>query len=147
MATKKRRKSASLKGVADKLSIKKMGNDLKGPGLTLVGIAGAALLEKLALSKLTFLEPVATNQFSKFYKPAILLAAGLIGRQMTSNSMAKSLADGVTIFGGIKTVNAATGKDVMTGLSGMVPYREPRFVAPRQMNYELPTPTSIGKSI
>lgn len=121
-----KRKKSSLKGTSPtgrSLSLKKVGSDLKGPGLILAGIVGAALIEKLALSKITAIQEKEGSKMSKFFKPAIITAAGLIGRQVVPG-MFKTVMDGVTVYGGIKTVNAATNKDVMTGLSGLEPYRE-----------------------
>lgn len=99
--------------------------DAKTPLQVLVGVGVTALLDKHGLSKVGFLQE-GTSSVSKFIKPAAIVVAGLIGKQFTTNTTVKSMLDGMAIYGGLKTVNAATGKDVMEGLSGMVPYREPR---------------------
>ena len=108
-----------------KFSAKKLGTDAKKPLLLLAGMAVTALADKHGFSKVGFLQE-GTSSVSKFIKPVAIAGVGLVGRQLIGNETAKALLDGMTLYGGIKTVNAATGKDVMEGLSGMVPYREPR---------------------
>jgi len=105
------------------ISLKRVGNELKSPGMIIAGIIGAAMLDKYALSKISAIQEKEGNKFSKFIKPAIIALGGAVGRNFVPQSL-KSVVDGVTVYGGIKAVNAATSKDVMTGLSGLEPYRE-----------------------
>lgn len=139
MATKKRTPRRGF-------SAKKLGTDLQGPGTLLLGLVGTALLDKVGLSKVPFLEEKETT-LSKFIKPAVIVAIGVVGRQMVGNTMVKTLLDGMTVYGGIKAVNAGTGKDVMTGLSGITPYSEPRRIAMQQPVYYPQPELNGGRSV
>lgn len=121
---------------AGRLSLKKVGNDMKGPGMILAGILAGALADKYLLSKISAIQEKEGSKMSKFIKPVLIAATGLIGRQFVPASL-KTLLDGVSVYGGVKTVNAATNKDVMTGLSGLEPYRELMNTPPTQQEYVL----------
>lgn len=118
------------------LSLKKVGTDLKGPGLILAGILGGALAEKYLFSKISAIQEKEGSKMSKYIKPVLITVTGLVARQLVPTSL-KTVMDGVTVYGGVKTVNAATNKDVMTGLSGLEPYRELRNLPPNEEQYVL----------
>jgi hypothetical protein len=150
MATTRKRKRnlGATPSRSKSLSFKKMGNDLKGPGTILAGIIGGAMIDKFLLSKVAFLQPKEGSKMSNFIKPAAILALGLAGRQLAPGGpMVKDAMDGVAIYGAIKGVNAATGKDVMTGLGARVAYKEYHRLPAQKQEYAIEpmnqTPVSI----
>lgn len=143
MAKTRKRRNLGAVPRTKSLSIKKMGNDLKTPGTILLGIIAGAMADKFLLSKVPFLQPTEGSKMTNFYKPAAILALGLAGRQLAPGGpMVKDAMDGVAIYGAIKGVNAATGKDVMTGLGARVAYREYHRLPANKQEYVFEQPSS-----
>ena len=148
-----------------KLSAKVVLEELKTPGLIILGMVGGTLAGKLIDKALPLDETATGFQAKALVKPLVQITAGIGGAILLKDKNMKLIASGVAASGIASTVKVFLKKDILNGLGDFNiadpvkrVFRDPINLAIAPYNPELPVlnehreeiqiesaPTSVGE--
>ena len=128
-----------------KLNVKTVLEELKTPGLIILGMVGGSLAGKL-IDKVLPLDETATGfQAKALVKPVVQITAGIAGAILLKDKNMKLVASGVAASGIASTVKVFLKKDILNGLGDFKindplnrVFREPINLAIAPYNPDLP---------
>lgn len=128
-----------------KLDVKTVLNELKTPGLIILGMIGGTLAGKL-IDKVVPVDATATGfQAKSLLKPIVQITAGVAGAVLLKDKNLKLIASGVAASGITSTVKVFLKKDLLSGLGDFKindplkrVFREPINLAVTPYNPDLP---------
>lgn len=137
--------AANAKTTKPKLDVKTVFEELKTPGLIIIGMIGGNLAGKL-IDKVLPLDETATGfQVKALVKPIVQISAGIGGAIFLKDKNLKLIAGGVAASGIASTVKVFLKKDILSGLGDFNiadplkrVFRDPINLAIAPYNPELP---------
>ncbi|HBG70503.1 MAG: hypothetical protein A2W93_03550 [Bacteroidetes bacterium GWF2_43_63] len=137
--------AANAKTTKPKLDVKTVFEELKTPGLIIIGMIGGNLAGKL-IDKVMPLDETATGfQVKALVKPIVQISAGIGGAIFLKDKNLKLIAGGVAASGIASTVKVFLKKDILSGLGDFNiadplkrVFRDPINLAIAPYNPELP---------
>lgn len=99
-----------------KLSAKTVLEELKTPGLIILGMVGGNMAGKLIDKALPLDEEATGFQAKALVKPVVQITAGIAGAILLKNKNLKLVASGVAASGIASTVKVFLKKDILSGL-------------------------------
>ena len=140
-----KKKNSSDENGKSKLTLKTAMEDLKAPGLIILGVIGGALLGK-GIDKVLPIDETSTEfQVKSIVKPVVQILSGLGGVIFLKNKNLKLVASGVAATGVVTGVKVFLKKDILNGLGDFNiadpikrVFREPINLAIAPYNPELP---------
>lgn len=133
------------KAANSKLSVKTVLEELKTPGLIILGMVGGGLAGKLIDKVLPVDETAEGFQAKSLVKPVVQITAGVAGAILFKDKNLKLVASGVAASGIASTVKVFLKKDILNGLGDFKindplnrVFREPINLAIAPYNPDLP---------
>lgn len=137
--------AANAKTTKPKLDVKTVFEELKTPGLIIIGMIGGTLAGKLIDKAIPIDETATGFQAKALVKPILQISAGIGGAIFLKDKNLKLIASGVAASGIASTVKVFLKKDILSGLGDFNiadplkrVFRDPINLAIAPYNPELP---------
>ena len=137
--------AANAKTTKPKLDVKTVFEELKTPGLIIIGMIGGTLAGKLIDKAIPIDETATGFQAKALVKPILQISAGIGGAIFLKDKNLKLIAGGVAASGIASTVKVFLKKDILSGLGDFNiadplkrVFRDPINLAIAPYNPELP---------